>query len=355
MEFYSLISFSIVIFIIPSLRKMYFGQGYKQEGEIIKKRILFFDFLKGLAIWAVILIHVAYFFDTYPFSQNNNLFLYLLNNLARFAIPVFVISSGILLNPLKEKKETAGFYWRKIWRIFLPYLICTVIYAFVRQLDFSVFLYNLITGKAEIPYYFIIVLLELYLIYPLLYKYKESNYLLPIAFILSLLACFTPALYEFYGFPLFFQMIFFFCYGICLRDKFLGSKINKQEAAFWLSIIILYTILTIIKPEWYYNVRLFYGLAMFNLFFYFKDKINLKNLLSRLVVACGRNSLWLYLVHFVVVEFVYNSFKYLPQNYYLKFVIIYAVSLTIIIIAAQLARLIYDFFIINLLKFKTSR
>ncbi len=142
------------------------------------KRVPFFDFAKGIAITAVILIHVAfllaYFSDDLPLSflsWNEGI-----NRAMRFAIPVFFISSGALLFLQNFKIETLkGFYLPKIKRLVIPYVafsffatFATSKGSFILSDYITTALKDLLTGGALVPYWFIPVLFQLYLLYPLL-------------------------------------------------------------------------------------------------------------------------------------------------------------------------------------------
>lgn len=54
------------------------------EGDTISKRYENFDSLRGIAIIGVVLIHI-----TAPLTVENNFIGLLLNQLSRFAVPVF--------------------------------------------------------------------------------------------------------------------------------------------------------------------------------------------------------------------------------------------------------------------------
>ena len=88
---------SFIVFSIPLFRKIFFFEIAKKERVYSrKKRYDFFDFLKGTAILAVVLIHIngSFYKDIY----SDNIFIITFNNIFRFAIPFFLISSGVLLS-----------------------------------------------------------------------------------------------------------------------------------------------------------------------------------------------------------------------------------------------------------------
>ncbi len=355
MEYINLLFLALFILPLPWLRKLYFAADCPVNEKNITQRLVFFDFIKGLAIVAVILIHVAYFFYTYPYTVNNLPFIIIVNNLARFAIPAFLVCSGILLNPINGEKEFIDFYRRKLWRIFWPYVLCTLVYILILRLNFTDFYLNLITGHIAPPYYFIIVLIELYLFYPILDIYKKSKYFLLVTFLISFVSNYFMELQFFNGIPTFLPYIFFFSYGLRNREKYFNYTKNREEMALWLSILIFYIIFMIFRPEWYYNVRLFYGLAVFNLLFYFKDKFFRESVWQKIFISFGKNSLWVYLIHFALVSAVYYYCSMLNINYYLNFGLIFLLSVIASYFLAKCAQLLYDYTVIKILRFKIKR
>jgi len=356
MESLSLIFLTILILVIPKFRRLYFVNDLTIEKKEVKKRIVFFDFLKGVAIIAVVFIHVSHFYYYYPpLNGDNQLFVFLTNNIARFAISIFFISSGILLTPVYGKEKLKSFFTRKLSRIFIPYLIMTVGVALFFQQSLAVFIYNLISGQASIPYYFIIILLQFYIIYPILIHFKNEKYFLPLTFFISLLTFLIPWTYYFYDIPLFFRFLFLFCYGIYARDKFLNYKRNFNELLFWLLIVFIYFIFNFINPEIYYNTRLFYGLAVFNILFYFKDYLASKKIFYKLIISFGKNSLWVYLIHFYILSFIYSVFLNFNLNYYFNFFIVFIISLVVSYFISYLVKLLYNYLTSKVLNIKTTK
>jgi len=346
---------SLIILPWPWLRQRYFGQKNISEQLPIKNRIAFFDFIKGLAILAVIFIHVGYFNVFFPIAQPQLFFLYLTNNIARFAIPIFLICSGILLNPLTDSRQIKEFYTRKIWRIFLPYGLCTLAYALYFSSNVPEFFYNLISGRAVLPYYFIIVLIALYLLYPLLDKLRSEKYFLPACFAISLVSYFIPQIRAVYGTPLFLEFLFFFAYGLVSRQRFLNYQKDKQEACLWLATILFYLAIILIRPGYYYNTQLFYGLAIFNLLFYCQKMLTRNKFIFKLVSAFGKNSLWVYLLHFPLVYLSYILISGLAVNYYLQFLAVFISSVILAGVAAKIIQLGYQYIVKDLLNINATR
>jgi hypothetical protein len=67
----------------------------------------------------------------------------------------------------------------------------------------------------------------------------------------------------------------------------------------------------------YYNNQFFYGIAVFNLFFIFKDRImKMPKKIFNFVCDFGRTSLWIFLTHFPVMFVTYFVLSFFRLNYY---------------------------------------
>ena len=141
------------------------------------------DFLRAFAILAVLAIHVSAGFTSIP--QINALMVVNvgIDIFTHFAVPLFIFISGFLLY-LKYNKNYSlkEFYLKRFWRIVPPYLVFTTFY-----LAFNAAIATLKAGVITLPsflqiiyayfaaggYYhlwFFLIIIELYLFYPLIVK-----------------------------------------------------------------------------------------------------------------------------------------------------------------------------------------
>ena len=340
---------TLVVLLIPSFRRRYFfsrKESGKKEGKI-KKRLEFFDFLRGIAILAVILIHVSYFYQTFGSEFGSSFFVIFLDNLGRFAIPVFFICSGILLNPFE--KNYKRFYFRKFVRIFVPYIIINLIILYFIRGSVLDLLYNLVSGDALLPFYFIVILAQFYLLYPFIIKFRDSKRFLVFSFILSFVSFLVPLTWIWGGVDMFFKFFFFFVFGIYYRDYYLNYKKDEKQFKFWIFVLLAYIVYNIIFIDDYFNVRLFYGLAIFNLLFYYKNDL-MKSRIKNVVVNFGRSSLWIFLIHFLFVGMFYIIFLVIDWNLYLEYILIFLLSLVFSYVFGSLLNLIYGKLILERVK-----
>lgn len=340
MEEAIIITLFFIVVGIPYFASTFFRIDTKEESSV-KKRIPFFDMLRGIAILAVILIHVRRFFEL-DNALYDLTFLYSANNFARFAIPFFLICSGILLNP--SVQNWWKFYKKKIIRIGIPYVFFSALLAYgLGQIDS--FFYMLITGSASVPYYFMIILFQCYLLYPLLVQFKAyKTELLVISFFVSFASFLYPDSWYYNTFPLVTKYIFFFVYGFAKREDFLNFANQKKDLIVWSLITFLYIALALFDPEKLYNVRLFYGIALFNLFFFIQPAIEKLYILSEPLEWLGKNSLWIYLIHFPFTQATYLLFSEHIQNYYILFFASFVGSVLMVIPFAYILNWAYSKF-----------
>ncbi len=133
------------------------------------------DILRTISIFAVILVHTTT--RTLEVTKYNLLktpWTLFLNQAARFAVPLFFMISGFVLELNYHLHESYLTYLKKRFsRIFVPYVFWSIIYYFFvyyKNRDPN-FLRSLIFGDASYQLYFIPSLLIFYLLFPFLHKY----------------------------------------------------------------------------------------------------------------------------------------------------------------------------------------
>ena len=146
------------------------------------------DFLRCLSMLAVITIHVT---STYLHGESRVLILgmnlsFLLNQAARFSVPMFLLLSGFSLGLAGDPPPRRPFWKKKALQTLPPYLLWTGIYT-LSNVDFHLpdlasrcrdplwVVKTVLTGQAAPHLYFIPILLQLYLLYPLLARWVRRD------------------------------------------------------------------------------------------------------------------------------------------------------------------------------------
>ena len=165
------------------------------------ERIVYFDYLRVFAIFAVIMLHVAVqnfeSVDVNGFEwQTFNFF----NSISRWGVPVFVMISGVLF--LNKEIPIKDLYLKYSLRLIIAFIIWSVIYllCFGEYTDKLSLLIELIHGHYHM--WFIPMIIGLYICVPIIKlivnNEKVMKYYLVLVFIFAFLVPWTTYLaYDF--------------------------------------------------------------------------------------------------------------------------------------------------------------
>lgn len=145
------------------------------------------NYLRAFAILAVIMIHTTMYFTEINKFNNLMISLIIVNVSSHFAVPVFIIISGIVLTlSYSDKIDIKDFYRRRLFFLIPSYLIISIFYYLIncyifqtKTFSFLELLYRILAGKGEFHLYFIIIILQFYILFPFLLKmfnwFKRKN------------------------------------------------------------------------------------------------------------------------------------------------------------------------------------
>jgi len=229
----------------------------------MKQNIRELDFLRAIAAFLVIAIHVV------SGRINTSKIAFAWDVAMISAVPIFIILSGYLLHYSYKDKEQLGFLdfmKKRLSKIFIPYLIWTIIYM-IYSLNWNYkeiftlgfigkLLENLILGKGFVHLYFMVIIIQLYFIYPLLKKLALKNIKLTLAlsFAISLYFNLEPYLrlhgvniLPVDGRPYYFvflgRWIFYFVLGVYFAAN--SQKLMKIISTSKIELAIIWTLLLI--------------------------------------------------------------------------------------------------------------
>ena len=238
---------------------------------------------RALAIIAVLLIHSTSTPVTALSSDSSLYPIYVfLNIFSKFSVPVFIFISGFVLfyNYIQKdltKQTIISFYKKRVTQILIPYIFFSVFYYVVIQFAvtrdvaltwsalFNVeFLEKLLIGKAYTHLYFIFIMVQFYLMFPIfLYILKKrpgiSPHLIWIGFVLQWGYILLNA--EFWQYPykgsISFSYILYFFAGAFLGIYYEKYKkyIQLKKENFNLAIPVLWIVWIASSM---YNVYLYY-------------------------------------------------------------------------------------------------
>ncbi len=162
------------------------------------KKIYYFDFLRIICAFAVIMIHISgtELFNYSVFSENWSI-CNLFDSLSRFAVPVFVMISGtLLLNPQKTV-TFKDIFQKRIFKVVVCFVVWSVIYLAIdilkvyspgKSLDIKVAVSSLISGHYHMWYLYLLA--GLYLLTPIMRRVAADEKLLKYFLVLSAVVTF---------------------------------------------------------------------------------------------------------------------------------------------------------------------
>jgi Predicted acyltransferases len=304
----------------------------------MKNHIREIDFIRAVGVLSVIAIHVT---GAYILTSR---VAYYWNIGMRFAVPLFIILSGFVLYYVDSRKESFSlitFWIKRSKKIIIPYVIWNIIYllystrhekitsdipAFLKVLE-----NNILMGVGTYHLYFVLVIFQLYLIYPLirLAARKNMKLTLIVSFILTMYsqtliylgvqnkAAIPETVLPFYLLPP--VWIFFFVFGMYISKNIkevrrIVSQKSAASGAVWLFtylIIIIDTKLSntvesSIKPSVIvYSVISFifiYGMAL--------KMANTHSIAGKFMDFLSEQSFLIYLSHVLFLKLI-TSISYI--------------------------------------------
>jgi len=221
----------------------------------------YLDYLRTIAIFSVITIHVTAFF--YHRDQDVGSIGWwlanILNSLSRFAVPLFVMISGALL--LRKPVKTGEFYRKKSFRLFPPIIFWTVFYIIlklfqgdtVQDVLWFIKVSLFVEGQSAVHLWYLTMFVCLMAFAPFINKFVHGNKPTPLDFKLLLLVAFmffilnqvaiiaedvlNLSIVWFKSFPWF---VAYFILGYYL-DQFFDKKVIKNRFII-LSLVCLFSI-----------------------------------------------------------------------------------------------------------------
>ncbi|HVZ11553.1 MAG TPA: acyltransferase [Patescibacteria group bacterium] len=294
----------------------------------MNKRDYAVDFIRLVAILAVVVIHTTtYFLDRVTPLTSEFYVLHAINQFFRFAVPAFFAISGYLLASHYSKGlDIKKFYSRRFGKILIPYFSWSLIYFLVvfpnpiKDLFSKIFINDLLTGDTSYQLYFIPAIIILYFIFPILINFKNfflNKWFIFLLFIveaiiqsyvyfaepkITILSCIPIAFYNLLPF-----LIGIYA-AIKIDDfrKFVGGNLKLIGLITIISLLLIYfeslymfatTLLPMyLRDQWRITVPI-YGLSASGLLYYFyMEKLN------KTVSYLSRFSLGVFFIHVAILH-----------------------------------------------------
>jgi surface polysaccharide O-acyltransferase-like enzyme len=139
----------------------------------MKDRVKSIDVIRTIAILAVVVVHTTTrVLETSRYNLVGFPVSIFLNQIARFAVPVFFLISGFVLEiSWNDRLNYFQFIKKRLGKIFIPFVFWSAIYyLFIYNQNHENFIQVLLKGDASYQLYFIPTLCIFYLAFPILHK-----------------------------------------------------------------------------------------------------------------------------------------------------------------------------------------
>lgn len=322
----------------------------------MKKRYEELDVLRGMAIIGVILIHIT----SELIDAQDNLGLFI-NQAARFAVPVFLILSGLGLTlSNKINQGYFNFLWKQLSKIILLYFIWSVIYYTATSESYSIlgFIKGFILGANYYHLYYVPIIIFLYFIYPLLLKLAKNIYGLATVLLVTVLSQLADILtgIEIFNNPLnVFNWVFYFALGIWLAHNF-ETKFKEIKRRKVLIAALFTTMLFLLLVESYFLKEITSmrpSVILYSvLFVLLVLSVNWKNnVFKNLILKLSGLSYGIYLSHAIVLTIYEKVYKELGFSWnsmlyiIITFIVVALLSIVLTVIGDKVMLVINNIFV----------
>ncbi|UUZ80583.1 acyltransferase [Paenibacillus sp. P26] len=159
------------------------------EKKKSKPKLMELDFVRAVAIVAVVMIHATADATVDPLlvSERSRMFYIAFNKLSNFAVPVFIFISGLVLfyRYLDDwnGRQVVQFYVKRVRQALIPYLIWSLFYYLYNQwlferstlhMDWREFADKSLWADTSYHLYFMIIIVQFYLLFPPLMSLSQA-------------------------------------------------------------------------------------------------------------------------------------------------------------------------------------
>lgn len=284
-----------------------------------KVRIRELDYFRVIACFSVIMIHIsAIGIVNYLPTSNHYKTIIVINRIFFYAVPAFIFLSGITSSykPIDKDFNYFNFLKRKISKILIPYLIWNIIYYAIIliinnwSIDIVFFLEKFVTGDMYYHLYFIVIIVQLYLLTPVfnyIFEKFDKRYILIVTALITIIS--TVKLKFIYSDRIFLKYVFFYVLGIYAAKEY-STFVKKVKQYKWISFVF-YIILTIIFSILFYYKNytlmdyIWVPYSVVSIIFLYNISIYLKKhgtKIYEVVKRISMSSLYIYLMHPLILD-----------------------------------------------------
>lgn len=316
----------------------------------MSNRIEYFDILRGLAILGVVAIHASgrgFQFEQDSFNFN---FSVLWRNVLNFSVPLFFAISGYFLarKDIQSYSEYFKFLKKQLPRVYTPFFLWSLVWlalaVFIANQPIISEIIKLIAFQSSGTYYFIAVIIQFYLLMPVLYRLANYKGLI-LSVLISIGTTITIAYLRYYtdlSLPFmlyagnFATWMMFFILGLHMGKL---QKINLSNGILFFLVLALYAISCV---ESYMLIEMFgkpgdavtavkassFLYSFFLIILLFNNQEWIK---SKLLKKLGDMSFGIYLIHLLPMIIASKIFVLLAPSL-IDFSPLYQLTLIIVVV-----------------------
>jgi peptidoglycan/LPS O-acetylase OafA/YrhL len=306
----------------------------------MKQRVAEIDYLRGIAMFGMILIHTSYYF----LSDKIALFLW---NWSQFAVPVFIFCSGFLFFKKSAVSYDFNYFKKRFIRllipfyIFLPFFLVAVFFREPSKLSFNYVFSSILTiGGVDITW-LVLLFLQFAILMPIIqviFNKNKSTFfsILTISFISSIIFLnqHLNISYKFYMCLPWLLIVFysFFFVKYSERKKFSIYIILSSLFIFLISGIFLKSqlhSLSFYDNKYPPNIFILsYGI-LFTQILYSLSKSGLFNFIKRPLLFLSKYSYSIFFIHYLLLYILVGFLKVFKFNWFSFFAVVFLSALII--------------------------
>ena len=272
-----------------------------------------------------------------------------------FCVAMFIFLSGYLTK--MEIPNLKDFYFKRISKVAIPYVIWTVIYSLLFWGGFKKFMVDLLTARAGIQFYYIFVYIQLVLLTPLVIKLLKSKYnwigwfITPVFIIVASYICYFNGInIRTFKKTIFLSWFIYYYLGMAIKNKIINYHISEKKTM----ILYIISLLCCLSEAfaWYYldnnldmattqlklsSILVAISAEFLGYIFITSDKITINDTkLTRFLIMIGDSAFGIYFSHYAIIRLLnmipgYSSLMFFPLNSIITFII----SLILILICRK--------------------
>lgn len=312
----------------------------------MSQHISYFDFIRGIAILMVVAIHTYIAGDFITVDGTARM---IFRQLLNCSVPIFLALSGFFLGKKNFDTRSVQSFWKKqIPKVYIPCIVWSLpLFVFSILGGASVWkqvVYLIVCGFSI--YYFIALIIQYYLLLPILQKALKRNLIISIFSSVVSISIITILLsVKGMSLPL---ILYAGCFFVWIVFYMLGVYYSQNERNYSLKLTLLVVIVGFILSciEAYYlhthfgkgnGIKLsafIYSYGIVLLFLHPRiETLYRENVLTSFIAYIGKISFGIYLIHCYIISIVSKFF--ISDSWFLNWIVVSALTILTIAIVRR--------------------